>query len=229
MSTSPLGSSAPRALALLALLLAVGCQANLPRLPDGDDAVSVERSPVVDQLVASGHAALATGHIDHPAQNSALDFFKRAQSLDPESLEAQRGLETIVERYLAQARRAAERYAHANARSQLARARLVDAQHPGISPTTAYLALLRESERFELPVSGPALAARNADLRASLARFGRRGRDSRCRTQIRAPRDVDGRWLYQQLSAAPGNVRIRAQFEIGSPALVAVLCPREAS
>jgi hypothetical protein len=218
-----------RALALLALLLAVGCQANLPRLPEGEAAENVEPSPVVERLVASGQAALAAGRIDHPVQNSALDFFKRAQSLDPESLEARRGLEAIVERYLTQARRAAERAAHANARSQLARARLVDAQHPGISPTTAYLALLRDSERFELPVSSPALAARTVDLRASLARFGRRGRDSRCRTQIRAPRDVDGRWLYQQLSAAPGDVRTRAQFEIGSPALIAVLCPRKGS
>lgn len=227
MSTSTLRHAIKGTL-LLAFALAAGCQANLPELPEGDDA-QAQRSPVVDRLVASGNAALAAGHIDHPAQNSALDFFQRARSLAPTSLEAQRGLETIVERYLARARRAAERYAHANARSQLARARLVDAQHPGIAPTTAYLELLRESERFELPVPGAALSARAADLRESLTRFGARGRDSRCRTQIRAPRDVDGRWLYQQLSAAPGDARIRAQFEIGTPALVAVLCPRTPS
>lgn len=217
-----------RSVLLLAIGLA-GCAAPAPPTVPPTEPPEVIDEARLAALVQRGDAAQRAGHFDHPYPDSALDFYRQALQLEPGWLEARRGVEAIAEQYLSAARRAAERGAHAGARSQLARARLVDAAHPGVGPTTAYLKLLRESQRSELEVKTQALRSRSSDLVARLTNFGSRSRNPACRTQIRAPDDASGRWIYQQLARAPGQERIRAQFELGSPSRVAVLCPKEES
>ncbi|MEM1229431.1 MAG: hypothetical protein AAGI15_02760 [Pseudomonadota bacterium] len=212
---------------LVLLVLLSACQPTLPPLPDG--APTAEQTLAVEELVARGDAALASGHLDEPRANSAIDLYRRALAIDPNAMAARRGIEAVAERYLAQARRAAEYGAHDRAARQLATARRTDPKHPGLDPTGAYLSLLRESHRYELDMGRSELAARASSLGARLAAFGTRGREPACRTQIRAPRDADGRWIYQQLSRAPGSQRIRSQFELGAPPRVTVLCPRGGS
>lgn len=203
----------------IALLLGA-CQTPepVPAEPEPPDPAAV------NALVASGDAAADREHWDNPLADSALDYYQRALVLDPDHLPARRRIEAIVERYLTRARSAAERHSHAQARSMLARARLVDAEHPGIAPANAYLEMLASSERQELPISSGQLRDRDASLTQRLARYGGRARSPECRTLIRAGNDADGRWIYQQMAQAAGEGRIRAQFEIGRPAMVALLC-----
>lgn len=179
---------------------------------------------LVAGLVAKGDQAAAIDHWDYPEANSALDYYQRALALDPQNLPARRGLERVMERYLQQARSAADLQNHARARSMLARARLVDPNHPGVAPTQAYLELLRDSTRHELVIDRTALAQRQQHLAGELRALGARARSADCRTLVTAGNDPDYRWIYQSMARAAGSVRIRAQFEVGAPSRVTVLC-----
>ncbi|MFK7915086.1 MAG: hypothetical protein AB8B93_14315 [Pseudomonadales bacterium] len=205
------------------LLLIVGasslaaCQspAPVPAAPD---------PALIKSLISRGDAAAANGHWDEPAANSARDYYQRARLLDPDSLPIRRRIETIVERYLTRARSAAEQHSHRQAAAWLQQARQVDAEHAGVAPTTAYLEMLASAQRQELDIDRAPLGERTATLANRLKDYGSRARAPDCRTLIRAGNDADGRWIYQQLAQSPGSQRIRAQFEIGTPARVAVLC-----
>jgi hypothetical protein len=75
-----------------------------------------------------------------------------------------------------------------------------------------------------LPVAGSQLRDRSDPLARSLAELGSRARNGNCLAIIRSPSDASGRWIYQQMSRAPGTARIRADIEIGSPPMVELLC-----
>ncbi|MGI9328893.1 MAG: hypothetical protein ACR2PZ_26995 [Pseudomonadales bacterium] len=208
-------------LGLLVAAVAAGCAAppaTSPAPPPGPDA------EVMAALNHRADAAAAQEHWDHPYENSALDYYRRVLALAPDNLHALRGIETLAERYLQRARSAADRQSHGAARSMLARARLVDSEHPGIAPTESYLALLLDSERQALRMNQAALAARDPGLAQSLQQLGARARHPDCRTFITVRNDQDYRWIYGRMAAAKGQGRIRAQFEVGAPSRVTLLC-----
>lgn len=215
-TTGPTARHRWRRLLVGALCLA-GCQAPPAPLPPPDP-------QLIASLVSRGDAAAAQQHWDTPLANSALDYYQRALALDPEQLAARRGLETIVERHLTRARSASERHQHQRANDALTQARQIDPNHAGIAPAAAYLELLRTAKRQELHIDRKPLGNRSSTLGNQLQTLGARARAPQCRALIRAGSDADGRWIYQQLARAPGDRRIRAQFEIGIPAMVALLC-----
>ena len=61
------------------------------------------------------------------------------------------------------------------------------------------------------------MAAREASVRRQLQRIGfeAKTRDALC--VITARSDPEGRWIYQQLADSPGEKRVRAEIEIGTP------------
>ncbi len=208
-------------LGLMVMVLAAGCAAppvKPPTQPPGPDPA------VIDALNDRADSAAAQEHWDHPYENSALDYYRRVLALASDNLHARRGIEALVERYLQRARSAADRQSHAAARSMLARARLVDSEHPGIVPTEHYLALLLDSKRQALSMDQAALAARDPGLASSLQRLGVQARDPDCRTFITVRNDQDYRWIYGRMATAKGQGRIRAQFEVGAPSRVTLLC-----
>lgn len=218
MQTNPGQRRHPKWLFLIAVMgLLAACQSPAPAPVPPDPAL-------IQSLISRGDAAAAAGHWDEPAANSARDYYQRALLLDPDSLPIRRRIETIVERYLTRARTAAEQHGHRQAENWLEQARQVDQGHPGIAPTSAYLDMLASAQRQELDIARAPLRERSAGLAEQLRNYGTRGREAACRTQIRAGNDADGRWIYQQLARSPGSNRIRAQFEIGTPARVAILC-----
>lgn len=218
MQTNPGKCWRPKWLFLIATIgFLAACQSPAPTPEPPDPAL-------IEALLNRGDAAAAAGHWDEPAANSARDYYQRALLLDPDSLPIRRRIETIVERYLTRARTAAEQHSHRQAANWLQQARQVDDGHPGIAPASAYLEQLASAQRQELDIAPAPLRERSARLAEQLRNYGTRGREPDCRTQIRAGSDADGRWIYQQLARSPGSTRIRAQFEVGTPARVAVLC-----
>lgn len=167
--------------------------------------------------------ALQEDHLTYPAKDSALALYQRVQALDPENDEARRGLERIVERYLELAMRAADRERFEQADALLERARLVDPEHPGISPTQAQIGLLADADRQVIRLDAQRLRERDPELTDSLRQAGLASRGDGCRAQITARDDAEGRWIYQQMSQ-PGQARIQAQLSIGSPPQVEVMC-----
>ncbi len=232
------------------LMLAAGCEQLMPRqVPDSEPTETVSEPPAekpeqaeapaaetprpdltpgeaeeVARLLSRAEQAIADDHLTYPAKGSALDLYDRVRILDPDNDQALRGLERIVERYLELALEAADRQRFSSARAMLDRARLVDPRHPGITPAAYRLQMLEKAERRVVSLDSQRLRDHDPALAETLRRTGRVSRGNGCRAQITAPSDSAGRWIYQQMSAAPGEARITAELEIGSPPRVEVLC-----
>ena len=191
--------------------------------PSEPEPVLLARSRL-DELLEQAELALQKDLLTYPEAGSALVLFNEVLALDEANADAKRGLERIVERYLELAERAAQRRQFARSRSMLARARLVDPQHPAIEPVTSQVRLLANARRERLKIDKSLLSARSAKLQQPLTDLGKKARAEDCRTTITARSDAEGRWLYQQLNQASGDRRIRAHLQIGSPPQIEVLC-----
>ena len=212
-------------LLVLACLVAgaLGCQTPSPP----PEPAPQPREPVAPEqlypLLDAAEAALAEDRLTAaPGQQSAHGYFLEVLALDPENDEALRGVERIVERFVELALAAADDWQLATARSMLARARLIDADHPSIAPTQAQIDLLSNANREEQIFDYRNM--QSADNRHLLARMGKTAKTFDCHARIRAHNDVQGRWMYQQMNAAAGDDRVRATMEIGLPARVALVC-----
>jgi hypothetical protein len=73
------------------------------------------------------------------------------------------------------------------------------------------------------------LSARTEAVRTQLVDVGRRAKRPNVQVTITARNDAEGRWIYQQLRDAPGDVRIQAQIERGSPPRIDLLTLPEPS
>jgi hypothetical protein len=189
------------------------------------------RAPLTDTerleirgLLDDADRAIDRDHLTYPARNSAMDLYDRVLLLDPDNEDARHGLERIVERYLEMALSAADQARFPQAGAMLDRARLVDPGHPGIAPAEMRIRLLNEADRRRFPLEGQALSDREVAAIDVLRQAGLASRGDGCRAEIVARNDAEGRWIYQQMSEAQGQVRIRAELTIGNPPRVEVWC-----
>ncbi len=193
-------------------------------LPGESPRASMATGEEIDALLRQAQDAMDRGQYINPARGSALGLYDRVLALDPQNVKARRGLELIAQYYLDLASAAARRRQLTKAQSMVDWARIVDADHPGIAAAQAQIRLLAEARRVRLPVERRQLRDRSDALVRSLAELGSRARQESCLAIIRSPSDASGRWMYQQMSQAPGDARIRADIEIGSPPMVELLC-----
>ncbi len=191
--------------------------------PDVDQA-QIALQAQVRELLVRARLAIEEDHLTFPEEGSAVELYGQLLALEPDNRAAKRGLEQIVERYVELALTAADRQQFAQARSMLARARIVDADHPAIEPTTEQLRLLMHAKREKLMLAISPLRNRAASVRDALVAFGAKARVATCRVTINARNDADGRWIYQQLSQADGERRIRAKMQLASPPSVELIC-----
>jgi len=104
---------------------------------------------------------------------------------------------------------------------------MVDPAHPGITAAAEQITLLSTAKREFLALDGDQLKARDTALLETLRRAGMLARRPGCRAVIHARSDSEGRWVYQQMSAAAardGSDRIRSNLQISWPPGVEVLC-----
>ena len=215
-----------RALCLVALLSA--CQTSRPPevLPveDRSQAAPEVEDGTVDRLLEAAEQAIAEDRLLFPEAGSAFALYQEVLTLKPDHAAARRGLEKIVERYVQLALRAAERQRFPQARSMLARARLVDPTHPAIEPTGQQVALLEGARRERVTLDSAQLQQRTAAVEQRLLRLGGRAGQPGCRVAINARSDAEGRWVYQQLNRGAGDVRVRASLTVASPPTVELIC-----
>ena len=174
-------------------------------------------------LLDAAEEALAADRLTTPPPDSAFRYYSLALEIAPDHQPAREGLERIVERYLELTAKAIGHRRWESARRLLERAATVDEQHPGIAPLRTQVDLLAAAERRTLALDRTALRARQGAVARQLAAFGRDARRSGARVTIRAPNDATARWIYDQLSRAAGDQRIRGSIEIGLPPQVEVL------
>ncbi len=216
--------------------LFAGCQVAQPdasgaaeNLPAAARPQSDVLDPTIEALLDRAEIALTEDRLSYPAADSALVLYERVLVSDPDNPYALRGLEKIAERYLTFAQRAAGRRQFAQARSMLARARLVDPDNSALEPTERQIRLLEAATRKRVVLDRNLLTQRSAALSEPLQRLGRDAKRDRCRVTITARNDAEGRWVYTQMSHAAGEGRIRAQMQIGSPPAVETLCINDAT
>jgi len=136
----------------------------------------------IRQLLDRADRAITEDHLTYPASGSALTLLDRVLLLDPDNTDANRGLERVVERYLALALMAAERRQFAQAHGMLDRSRLVDPTHPGIAPTEAQLQMLADADRRVIELNGEQLRDRNSAIVETLRQAGLASRRAACET-----------------------------------------------
>ena len=122
------------------------------------------------------------------------------------------------------AMRSLERGQFASARSMLARARIIIPDHPSIEPTDAQIRLLSQAQRKKLTLNQRELRNEDPHMQRELKNMAQIPADSSCRFTISAGSDAQGRWIYQRLSEAAPQGRIRAQIQVRLPAAVERLC-----
>jgi hypothetical protein len=215
---------APRALAsVLPALLLAGClQAPAPpppppvppppaAAPAGPDMAQVRR------LLDLAEQHLEKMRLTTPAGDNALEVYAEIARLDPASDEPMRGRERIVELYLGTVERSLARGDVDWAREYLQRARGVDSEHPGIAPIAERVEMFASARKKRFRLDPASLSARGDGVGAELARIGGEAKATSALVRIFARSDAEGRWIYERLSAAPGDARLRAQVEIASP------------
>lgn len=202
------------------------CQAPQPEAPTPAAPTPAKSAPDIRKIVAlfeAAEAALRADHLTYPEAGSAYVLFQEILALDPGHEAAQRGLERIVERYVELAMSALERRQFASARSYLSRARIIDPGHPSIEPSAEQIRLIMSAQRDVLRIDRIALAVKDAQLQAQLRDFAGAAKPG-CRFTISARNDGEGRWIYQTMSAAVTDTRLRAQVRIQAPPQVERLC-----
>ena len=204
-----------------ALTLMASCQTPSPPPPEpAPEPVPLEQ---LYPLLDAAEAALADDRLTAaPGEESAHTLYEEVLKLDPGNEEATRGVERVVERFVELALEAADTWQLARARSMLARARLIDPDHPSIAPTQSQVDLLSNANREEEFFDQKDMNGTSA--RNTLTRLGKTAKTHGCRARIRAKTDAQGRWMYQQMNAAQGEARVRATMEVGVPARVALIC-----
>jgi hypothetical protein len=153
-----------------------------------------------------------------------MSLYHQVLTLQPDNAQARTGLEQLVEHYLNEASRAISQERYTRAHGALSRARLVDRTNPNIEPIAAELRLLEQAQRIRTTLDWRLVAARSGELTPTLRKAGSQARKDGCQAIISVSSDAEGRWIYQQMSGAPGDRRIRAQIRIASPSAVEVLC-----
>ncbi|MEJ2130429.1 MAG: hypothetical protein P8Y95_02110 [Gammaproteobacteria bacterium] len=185
---------------------------------DTDLAMSREEiAREVRTLLSDAEDAMADERYLPPASPNAYDLFRAVLRLQPHNDKAFRGLERIVEAHLERAIHAFEMRRMGEVYANLARARRVDPHHPSIATVERRLELLSVSKRDVYSLEREAVAKRKNTMRLQLQRIGfeAKTRDAVC--VITARSDAEGRWIYQQLADSPGEKRVRAEIEIGTP------------
>ena len=180
----------------------------------------------VQALIYDAQDAMANNRLSYPTAGSAKFLFEQALVIDPTNVDAARGLEQIIERYIALALAAAKRSDVRTAGDMLAKARQIDPEHPSINPTAVFIQTADRSRRTTRIVRG--LSKATLDLTIdSLLRDIKPG----CRFKISAASDAETRRLYQALRKGFArnaiNRRPRAASEISTPDRLERFCELE--
>ena len=208
---------------LVALMWVIsGCTNIAPKTEQAD---SVELDPTLQRqlntLEDQAVLALQQNHLAYPAADSAVSLFQQMLALNPGNKEATRGLEQVVEQYIALALAAADERLFAKAKSMLARAKLVDASHPSLAPTMTQIRLLETAQRKTILLKAKPLFT--SATKDKITRLVKRG-NKNCRYAIAANNDEQGRWIYKTIKSAAANGRPKAKIIISSPTRIEQIC-----
>ncbi len=174
----------------------------------------------IEHLLADAEIALARMRLTTPAHDNAYDRYRQVLAFLPEHPRALIGITRIADAYFGLALAAAERGDATAAERLFARGRDIAPEHSSITTVASSIRRLLAQPEARIALDAGELSARSPALADRLRDLGERAKRDQLLVVITAPRDELGRWIYQQMNAAPPNVRLRARSEIGQPAVV---------
>jgi hypothetical protein len=181
----------------------------------------------LDLLLEQGDRALAAGRLLTPIDDCAYDYYRQALVVAPNHPAALHGLERVADRFIGMAEQAAARDQFDTAKAMLKHARYVDPDRPAIAEVEATIELRSSAKRRHVSLDAAQLSERTVGLAEQLKTLGAQAKAQDAWVIIRARNDAEGRWIYQQLAAAAGDKRIRAELTIGAPPAVDLLQLKE--
>ena len=213
--------------AIMALVSVIGCETIEQQSTSQQvRALSEAEKRKIQTLISYAEEAFASNHLNFPDDGSALTLYRQALRLDPENAQAQRGLEKIIEHYIALALKAANRFDTATARTLLDRGRQIDPTHPSIAPAEQFIQTIDTSHREVVILRGLTDAKVRETINALV-----QGVQKTCRFRIFAANDARTRHLYQLLRASflqnDLNRRPRASSNISTPERLERICQYE--
>lgn len=213
--------------AIMALVSTIGCETIEQQSTSGQvRALSDAEKREVQTLIYDAEDAFANNHLGFTHDGSALTLYRQVLRLDPENAQAQRGMEKIIEHYIALALKAANRFDTATARTLLDRGRQIDPTHPSIAPAEQFIRTIDTSHREVVILRGLTDAKVRATINALV-----KGVQKTCRFRIFAANDARTRHLYQLLRASflrnDLNRRPRASSNISTPERLERICQYE--
>jgi hypothetical protein len=103
----------------------------------------------------------------------------------------------------------------------IARAKLVDADHPSLAPTMTQISLLEKAKRKTVKLNAKQLftTATKSQI-TTLVNAG----SNNCHYAIAVNNDEQGRWIYKIIKDATLNSRPKARITISSPTRIEQIC-----
>lgn len=213
--------------AIMALASVIGCETIEQQSRSGQvRALSDAEKREVQTLIYDAEDAYANNRLSFQDNGSAVALFRQVLRLDPENAQAHRGMEKIIEHYVALALKAANRFDTATARALLDQGRQIDPTHPSIAPAEQFIQTIDTSHREVVILRGLTDAKVRATINALV-----QGVQKTCRFRIFAANDARTRHLYQLLRASflrnDLNRRPRASSNISTPERLERICQYE--
>jgi hypothetical protein len=221
------GRKLPRRFSIILLLASTvyGCVLNQPASPQfsapGEITISKALQNKLYDLEDLADTAITLNQLTYPTSGSAVFFYRQMLSLDPGNQNAIRGLERVIEAYIALAISAADDNLFAKARSMLARAKLIDSKHPSLAPTLKQIQLLEAAKRRKIQFTKEEIfsVGGTAKINSFLA-----NEHPNCRYSIAVSNDAQGRWIYKTLKKNSLSSRPKAKIIIASPTSLEQIC-----
>ena len=215
----------PTALLFMILGMLSGCATLDPSSNGSAKVEDAQIDPALQRqlykLEDQAELAIKRNHLAYPRQGSAVNLFEQMLALNPGNKEAIRGLEQVVEEYIALSLAAANERLFAEAKSMIARAKLVDADHPSLAPTMTQISLLEKAKRKTVKLNAKQLftTATKSQI-TTLVNAG----SNNCHYAIAVSSDEQGRWIYKIIKDATLNSRPKARITISSPTRIEQIC-----
>lgn len=165
----------------------------------------------ISELLSDASAALDKNRLTTPKQDNAYHRYLAVLSLEADNPEALNGINAIVERYLSWAMDNAEQGKLSRARQYVAKAELIDESHPNIIPVVKMINDLEDKTTTVFQLDPVSVRNKQAS-RIEFDRIAGQIQLHHAYVIIRAPNDISGRWLYQELNQRV-DYRIVARFE----------------
>ncbi len=175
--------------------------------------------PEIERLLREAQSAYAQDYLTTPVEDNAYLRYMQVLALDPDNVDADHGIADIVEKYLAWAIANARGGSSRKAVDYLNKAKSVDETHPNILSVQALVEDMRSIHRVSFAIAATDLAERTAAVRKQLAEIAGEIERLDATVVIHAPRDSQGRWLYQQLNSY-ANRRVSATFDYSPSARI---------